>query len=96
MNRALSTGTDMLDRGMSVALKNANNSPFAARDFKNKWSKQEELLPTLQFIDAMRNAKSDPEGAKEAINSVGGYGSQKYKDMLKRAGGLNDLITKGQ
>jgi hypothetical protein len=95
-NRALSTGADMLNRGMTIAIKNANNNPIAGRDFQNKWSTQEQLLPTLQFIDSMRNAKSDPEGAKKMIDSVGGYGSQGYKDMLKRAGGLNDLITKGQ
>jgi hypothetical protein len=95
-NRALSTGADMLNRGMTIAIKNANNNPIAGRDFQNKWSTQEQLLPTLQFVDALRNAKSDPEGAKKMIDSVGGYGSQGYKDMLKRAGGLNDLITKGQ
>jgi hypothetical protein len=74
----------------------ANNNPIAGRDFQNKWSTQEQLLPTLQFIDAMRNAKSDPNGAKTMIDSLGGYGSQNYKDTLKRAGNLNDLITKGQ
>jgi hypothetical protein len=95
-NRALSTGADMLNRGMTTAIKNANNNPIAGRDFQNKWSTQEQLLPTLQFIDSMRNAKADPEGAKKMIDSLGGYGSQGYKDMLKRAGGLNDLITKGQ
>ena len=96
MNRALSTGTDMLNRGMTTAINNAGNNPIAGRNFQNKWSTQEQLLPTLQFIDAMRNAKSDPAGAKLIIDSLGGYGSQNYKDTLKRAGGLNDLITKGQ
>jgi len=95
-NRALSTGADMLNRGMTTAINKANNNPIAGRDFQNKWSTQEQLLPTLQFIDAMRNAKSDPAGAKLMIDSLGGYGSQNYKDTLKRAGGLNDLITKGQ
>lgn len=96
MNRALSTGTDMLNRGMTNAINKANNNPIAGRDFQNKWSTQEELLPTLQFIDAMRNAKSDPSGAKAMIDSLGGYGSENYKLTLKRAGQLNDLITKGQ
>ena len=96
MNRALSTGADMLNRGITSAIQKANNNPIAGRDFQNKWSTQEQLLPTLQFIDAMRNAKSDPNGAKTMIDSLGGYGSQNYKDTLKRAGNLNDLITKGQ
>jgi hypothetical protein len=96
MNRALTTGTDMFNRGVNSAVEKAGNSPFAARDFQNKWGTQEQLLPTLQFVDAMRNAKSDPAGAQEMIKSVGGYGSEGYKDMLKRAGKLNDLITKGQ
>jgi hypothetical protein len=96
MNRALSTGADMLNRGITSAIQKANNNPIAGRDFQNKWSTQEQLLPTLQFIDAMRNAKSDPSGAKTMIDSLGGYGSQNYKDTLKRAGNLNDLITKGQ
>ena len=96
MNRALSTGADMLNRGITSAIQKANNNPIAGRDFQNKWSTQEQLLPTLQFIDAMRNAKADPAGAKAMIDSLGGYGSQNYKDTLKRAGNLNDLITKGQ
>jgi hypothetical protein len=96
MNRALSTGTDMLNRGMTMAVQKANNNPIAARDFQNKWSTQEQLLPTLQFVDALRNAKDDPVGAKAMIDSVGGYGSKGYKEMLQRAGNLNNLITKGQ
>lgn len=96
MNRALTTGTDMFNRGVNAAVEKAGNSPFAAREFQNKWSTQEQLVPTLQFVDALRNAKADPVGAQKAIQSVGGYGSDGYKDMLKRAGKLNDLITKGQ
>jgi len=96
MNRALTTGTDMFNRGVNAAVEKAGNSPFAAREFQNKWSTQEQLVPTLQFVDALRNAKADPVGAQKAIQSVGGYGSEGYKDMLKRAGKLNELITKGQ
>lgn len=96
MNRSLSTGTDMFNRGVNTAVAASGNNPLAAREFQNKWSSQEQLVPTLQFVDALRNAKSDPSGAQAAIQSVGGYGSDGYKDMLKRAGKLNDLITKGQ
>lgn len=96
MNRALTTGTDMFNRGVNAAVMAAGNNPIAARDFQNKWSTQEQLVPTLQFIDALRNAKDDPAGAQAAIKSVGGYGSDGYKAMLQRAGKLNDLITKGQ
>lgn len=96
MNRALTTGTDMFNRGVNAAVQAAGNNPIAARDFQNKWSTQEQLVPTLQFIDALRNAQADPVGAQKAIQSVGGYGSDGYKDMLKRAGKLNELITKGQ
>lgn len=96
MNRSLTTGTDMFNRGVNAAVAAAGNNPLAAREFQNKWSSQEQLLPTLQFIDALRNAKSDPAGAKAAIDSLGGYGSDAYKQMLQRAGKLNELITKGQ
>jgi hypothetical protein len=96
MNRALTTGTDMFNRGVNAAVQKAGNSPFAAREFQNTWSSQEQLVPTLQFVDAMRNAKADPVGAQKAIDSLGGYGSEGYKNMLKRAGKLDDLITKGQ
>lgn len=96
MNRALTTGADMFNRGVNAAVMAAGNNPIAARDFQNKWSTQEQLVPTLQFIDALRNAKDDPAGAQAAIKSVGGYGSDGYKAMLQRAGKLNDLITKGQ
>lgn len=96
MNRSLTTGTDMFNRGVNAAVAAAGNNPLAAREFQNKWSSQEQLLPTLQFVDALRNAKSDPAGAKAAIDSLGGYGSDAYKQMLQRAGKLNELITKGQ
>lgn len=96
MNRSLTTGSDMFNRGVNAAVAAAGNNPIAARDFQNKWSTQPNLIPTLQFVDAMRNAKDDPEGAKKTIQSLGGYGSDKYKEMLQRAGRLNDLITKGQ
>lgn len=96
MNRAMTTGTDMFNRGVNAAIAKAGNSPFAARDFQNTWSTQEKLVPTLQFVDALRNAESDPVGAEKMIDFYGGYGSDKYKAMLKRAGKLNDLITKGQ
>jgi hypothetical protein len=96
MNRALSTGTDMLNRGVTNAVQRAGNNPLAAREFQQKWTSQEQLVPTLQFIDTMRNANADPQGAKKMLESLGGYGSQGYKDILKRAGSLNELITKGQ
>lgn len=96
MNRALTTGTDMFARGVNAAVERAGNSPFAARDFQNKWSTQEKLVPTLQFADALRNAEADPAGAKAMIDLYGGYGSKEYKEMLQRAGRLNDLITKGK
>ena len=96
MNRALTTGVDMFNRGVNLAVEKSGNNPFAAREFQNRWSSQEQLIPTMQFIDAMRNAKSDPAGAKAMVDSLGGYGSERYKQMLQRAGKLNDLITKGQ
>ena len=96
MNRALTTGTDMFNRGVNAAVAAAQNNPIAARDFQNKWSTQEQLVPTLQFIDALRNAKDDPAGAKAAVDAVGGYGSPAYKAMLQRAGKLNELMMKGQ
>jgi len=96
MNRALTTGTDMFNRGVNAAVQAAGNNPIAARDFQNKWGTQEQLVPTLQFVDAMRNAKSDPAGAKAVVDSLGGYGSDGYKQMLQRAGKLNELITKGK
>lgn len=96
MNRALTTGTDMFNRGVNAAVASSGNNPIAARDFQNKWGSQEQLVPTLQFVDALRNAKADPVGAQKAIESVGGYGSDGYKQMLQRAGKLNELITKGQ
>lgn len=96
MNRALTTGTDMFNRGVNAAVQAAGNNPIAARDFQNKWGTQEQLVPTLQFVDALRNAKSDPAGAKAVVDSLGGYGSDGYKQMLQRAGKLNELITKGK
>ena len=95
MNRALSTGISLFNQGVNNAVKSAGNNPMAAREFQNKWSSTENLLPTLSFIDAVRNKDQTAIRAIVDSKAVGGYGTEGYKKLLKQAGIVDNLV-KGQ
>lgn len=90
MNRALSTGVTLFNQGVNNAVEKAGNSPFAAREFQNKWSNTENLLPTLTFMDAVRN--SDQAAIRSIVDEVGGPKSKGYRDLLKQAGNVDNLV----
>lgn len=90
MNRALSTGIGLFNEGANNSVKAAGNNPLAAREFQNRWTSQENLVPTLQFVDAVRN--SDQAAIKQIVDGVGGYGSNGYKQLLIQADNLSKLV----
>ena len=91
INRALSTATDLFNRGVQNSV-NKSKDPFSARDFQNKWSQVADMN-SIRLYDAMKN--NDKEAIKEVVDSVGGPNSQGYKKMLQNIKYMNTLI-KGQ
>lgn len=90
MNRALSTGIGLFNEGVNNTVKGAGNNPLAAREFQNRWTSQENLVPTLQFVDAVRNG--DQAAIKQIVDGAGGYGSNGYKKLLIQADNLSKLV----
>jgi hypothetical protein len=69
VNRALSSGADMFNRGIQNSYAKTK-SPFSARDFQNKWSQVADV-DAIRLIDAAKNKGSDPDGFNEFLTSVG-------------------------
>ncbi len=69
VNRALSSGADMFNRGIQNSYAKTK-SPFSARDFQNKWSQVADV-DAIRLIDAAKNKESDPDGFNEFLTSVG-------------------------
>lgn len=89
VNRALSTGSDLFNRGVESAVQGGN--PFAARDFQNQWSKVASV-DAIRFYDAARNKAEDPEGLRQVVHELGGVGSPKYKATLKKIDEMRNLL----
>ena len=96
INRALSTGAELFNRGVENSFSKTND-PFAARDFQNKWSQTlgNEGINAIRLYDAVKNKNEDPQGLKQFVDSIGGPNSQKYKEILSKIGQMNSLL-KGQ
>lgn len=69
VNRALSSGTDLFNRGIQNSYAKTK-SPFTAREFQNKWSQVADVN-AIRLIDAAKNKETDPEGFNEFLVSVG-------------------------
>lgn len=93
VNRALSTGVDLFNRGVENAVQTTGN-PFAARDFQNQWSKTASV-DSLRLYDAMRNKDADPEGFASTLKEFGGVNSSRFKATLQKVDEMRKLI-KGQ
>lgn len=87
-NRALSSGVDLFNRGIENSVQ-STGSPFAARDFQNKWSQTADLN-SLRLYDAMVN--KDNAAIAEVVKDVGGIKSQGYKDLKLRMEKMRQLI----
>jgi hypothetical protein len=69
VNRALSSGADMFNRGIQNSYAKTK-SPFSAREFQNRWSQVADVN-AIRLIDAAKNKESDPDGFNEFLTSVG-------------------------
>lgn len=89
INRAMSTGVDLFNQGVNNAVTQANNSPFAARQFQNKWSQVADVN-AFRLMDAMRN--DDKIAVKELVNELGGVNSSKFKQLKLKVNTINNMI----
>jgi len=89
INRAMSTGVDLFNQGVNNAVAQANNSPFAARQFQNKWSQVADVN-AYRLMDAMRN--DDKIAVKELLTELGGVNSQKFKQLKLKVNTINNMI----
>ena len=91
VNRALSGATGFFSEGINNAVAANNNSPFAARDFQNKWSTVADVN-ALRLMDLMKN--NDTDGMKNLMRELGGgaEGKQKLEILKLKVNTLNDLI----
>jgi len=96
LNRALSTGSELFNRGVEASFTKSND-PFASRDFQNKWSQTlgNQGIDAIRLYDAVKNKNEDPQGLKQFVDSIGGPNSKKYKEILGKIGQMN-LLLKGQ
>lgn len=89
INRAMSTGVDLFNQGVNNAVTQANNNPFAARQFQNKWSQVADVN-AYRLMDAMRN--DDKIAVKELVNELGGVNSPKFKQLKLKVNTINNMI----
>ena len=91
VNRALSGATGFFNEGVNNSVAANNNSPFAARDFQNKWSTVADVN-ALRLMDLMKN--NDTDGMKSLMYELGrgAEGKQKLEILKLKVNTLNDLI----
>lgn len=89
VNRALSTGTDLFNRGVQNAFTASKGDAFSARDFQNKWSQTVDVN-ALRLYDAIRN--NDKQGIQEVVNQVGGPKSTGYTNLKNKITEMQRLV----
>jgi hypothetical protein len=89
INRAMSTGVDLFNQGVNNAVAQANNSPFAARQFQNKWSQVADVN-AFRLMDAIKN--NDTVAGQELIKELGGVNSPKLKQLKLKVSTINNMI----
>ncbi len=90
-NRALSSGVELLNRGLENAVTSSGN-PFAARTFQNQWAQTVDVN-ALRLYDGLKN--NDQQAIRDVVKEVGGkegIKSKAYKDLLARMGRMKQLI----
>ena len=91
VNRALSTATDLFNRGVQAEFKKTED-PISYRDFQSKWSQTADIN-AIRLVDAVRN--NDKSAIQELVKEVGGKDSPGYKRLMGNVTAMEKLI-KGQ
>jgi hypothetical protein len=89
VNRALSTGTELFNRGVQNAFTASKGDAFSARDFQNKWSQTVDVN-ALRLYDAIRN--NDKQGIQEIVSQVGGPKSTGYTNLKSKIAEMQRLV----
>ena len=79
----------MFNQGVNNAVAQANNSPFAAREFQNKWSQVADVN-AFRLMDAIKN--NDTVAGQELIKELGGVNSPKLKQLKLKVNTINNMI----
>ena len=92
VNRALSTATDLFNRGIDNAF-NRTRNPFAATEFQQRWTQTlgNDGINAVRLYDAIQN--KDQEGIREIATQAAG---PKYKGNVLEAPGYKTLVQKIQ
>ena len=91
VNRALSTATDLFNRGIDNAF-NRTRNPFAATEFQQRWTQTlgNDGINAVRLYDAIQN--KDQEGIREVVTQIGGPNSEGYKTLKRKLEDMQRLI----
>lgn len=94
VNRALTTATDLFNKGVSASFKKSND-PMSSLDFQNEWANTlgSNGIEAIRLYDAMKN--NDKVGIKYVVDAVGGPKTKEYQELIDKLGKIN-LLLKGQ
>lgn len=92
LNRALSTGTALLNEGMQNAVSRPGATRFAPLEFQQRWTQTMGTngIDAVRLYDATQNR--DTEAIQQIVNQVGGPNSQGYKDLKAKLEAMKRLI----
>lgn len=98
INRALSTGVNLFNEGVNNAIANPKNkygvnSPFAARDFQNTWSKIADVN-AFRLMDLMNN--NDTVGMASLVKELGGPNDNRLMLLKLKVRTLDKMIQGAQ
>ena len=91
VNRALSTATDLFNRGVDASF-NRSKNPFSATEFQQRWTQTlgNDGINAIRLYDAMQN--QDKEGIREVVTQVGGPNSPGYKTLVQKIQAMQRLV----
>ncbi len=89
VNRALSTATELFNRGVQNAFSSSRGDALSARDFQNTWSRSVDLN-AIRLYDAIKN--NDKQAIQEVVKQVGGPQSAGYNNLKAKIAEMQRLI----
>lgn len=91
VNRALSTATDLFNRGIDNEF-NRTKNPFSTTEFQQRWTRTlgNDGINAIRLYDAMQN--KDKEGIREVVTQVGGPNSPGYKTLVQKIEAMQRLV----